>query len=490
MNRPATRQDLWLFVWQQFGLRLPWRKFTAGHSSPFDFVADAFWNPADNVAAWANRSGGKTLSASVLAALQFCPWEGYRQRKARVLSGSEYQASNLYNYWAQWCSSPVLASISRGDLGKHLTRLAIGDMEILSASQKRVRGGKVQDLFRDEEDEIEPDVASAAVGMLASMDGLPARIIVTSTWHRANGPMGRLVQNAGEKGYRLHKWNIWESIARCEPERHEYGRGCLTCRLGKYCLAKGREQKPGATIGIAAECDGIFAIDDAIKQALEWSVEQFAAEAECKRPSLQGLVYPQFDRAIHVRDLDFDANLPTYRSIDWGINGFVCLWFQEGKDGTIYVVDEYHATDATTYKCGLDISRDDKEWPVVGTYCDPAGRQRSDQTGRSNIEVLRSIGVPCQYRTDPWATTVANGISLIRGALRPAIGLPRLFIASSCKGLIKAFEAYALRQVNDQWVDEPKDPQPAEHWMDALRYYFVNRRAPAAASSKTWSITG
>ena len=44
-------------------------------------------------------------------------------------------------------------------------------------------------------------------------------------------------------------------------------------------------------------------------------------------------------------------------------------------------------------------------------------------------------------------------------------------------------EGYELRKVNGEWIDEPKDPQPSEHTMDALRYYFVNRHSPAKTTS-------
>ena len=70
MTKPRTRQRLWDFISAHFGLNLPWKPFTPGHSSPFNFVATAFFNPSLDVAAWASRSGGKTLGASILAALE------------------------------------------------------------------------------------------------------------------------------------------------------------------------------------------------------------------------------------------------------------------------------------------------------------------------------------------------------------------------------------------------------------------------------------
>lgn len=487
MDRPTTREDLWLFIYQHCGLRLPHKSFAPGHSTPFDFVADAFFNPGQDLAAWANRSGLKTLCSSIIAALEFRFCES--KLHGRVLSGSEDQAKNLYEYWQNWCWG-LLADRLKADPQKLLTRLDNGELRILAASQKRVRGAKVQRLFRDEIDEIDPEIYGASVGMLASLDGVPARTVDTSTWHNPAGPMGRLVQEAPQRGIRLHKWNVWESLAQCPTERHQEGRNCEKCPLGEVCLAKARELNRSARMGIASECCGLFGIDDAIKQIRQWSQQQWEAEAECKRPSLEGLVYPKFDRAVHVKaDLDFSDDLPTFRAIDWGLRDFVCLWVQQGKNGNLLVVDEYWAQDALLADNARAILDKDKDWPVHSSFCDPAGRNRNDQTGYSAIDTFRSLGLPCMYATDAWSVEVRNGINLIRAALRPAAGPPRLFIAPACKQLINAFEGYRLRKVNNEFVDEPVKPQPWDHPMDALRYFFVNAQGGPRVESRQMGYT-
>ncbi len=244
-------------------------------------------------------------------------------------------------------------------------------------------------------------------------------------------------------------------------------------------------------MGIAAECCGLFSIDDAIGQLQEWSLQQWQAEAECRRPSLGGLVYPQFDRAVHVTaDVQFRDDLPTYRAVDWGLNNFVCLWAQVDKAGTVYVVDEYWTQDATTYENASRIARRDEARNIEATYCDPAGRSRSDQTGYSNVDVFAGCGIPCRYRLDRWAATVQNGVALIRAALKPAVGRPRLFVAGRCRQLVAAFEAYKLRKLNNEYIDEPQKPQePWEHPLDALRYLLLNIAAPARAEARQMGYT-
>jgi len=471
-----------------FGIKLPHRVFTRGHSTPLDFVADALLHPGKDVAAWANRRGAKTLCGSILAVLEYRFSDG--PIKGRVLAGSEDQARTLYEYWEQGCWN-ILADRLRGEPGRLITRLDNGDFEILAASPKRVRGPGIQRLYWDEVDEIDPSLMAASVGTLTTLKGVPARTVAMSTWHHAHGPMSRLVAEAAHRGVGLHRWNIWETIARCPPERHEHGRGCATCPLGKACVAKGAERNPRAKIGVAAEAVGLFAIDDAIKQYTHWSAEQWRAEAECKRPTLDGMVYAAFDRREHVQaDLDFQADLPVYRAIDWGLNDFVCLWIQPDKRGRVLVVDELWTGQTTTHQVAEEIRKLDRGVRVEATFCDPAGRNRSDQTGYSDIDVFAAAGIPCRYTLSPWAREIRNGVNLIRSALKPATGPPRLLIAGKCARLIEAFESYKLRQVNGQYVDEPVKPQPCDHPMDALRYYFVNRHAPSRAQAQPMRYTG
>ena len=476
MYRPETRPQLWAFIGAHFALWLPHKKFTPGHSTPFDFVADAFFNPQQDLAAWANRSGLKTLCSSVIAALAFL-FSDVKIR-GRVLAGSEAQANNLYSYWEDWCFG-ILRSRLQGQPGRLLTRLDNGEFAILAASPKQVHGPKVQHLYRDEIDEMDPDIYASSIGMLDSRDGVPSRTIDTSTWHHAHGPMGQLVEEAEQRRIKLHKWNVWESIAKCPEPRHQGGKGCRTCDLEPVCIAKARERDRKAKIGIASDCCGLFAIDDAIKQLSQWSKENWEAQAECKRPTLTGLVYPHFDRAIHVKpDLDFDDDLPIFRAIDFGLNDFVCLWLQENKHGQVFVVDEYWSEQTRLGDHARHIMDEDRLVRVEGTYVDPAGRSRNDQTGYSAIDVLNGAGIPCTYSLTKWSTEVKNGVDLIRAYLQPAAGQARLFIAGKCKMLMKAFEAYKLRTVNGEYIDEPIKPQACDHPLDALRYFFVNRHRP------------
>ena len=480
VERPGTNRQLWAFIGAYFDLWLPHRVFTPGHSSPFAFVADAFFHPGQDLAAWASRSGGKTLGASVIAALEFL----YHDRlQGRVLSGSEDQAKFLYQYWQTWCNG-VLSSRLDGPVNRLLTNVAGGRLEILAASQKRVRGPKVQRLFEDELDEIEPEIDTAAVGMIDSAPGMPGRTIYTSTWHRPDGLMGRLIDACPDNGVRLHRWNLWESIERCPPDRHDNGAGCEHCPLAPACLAKAREvfADPRRAVGIAAEGGGIYRIDDAVKAFRKLGAAAWRAEYLCKRPSVEGLVYPEFDPDAH-RDERPPAGLAVYRAIDWGLNVFVCLWLGVDKLGRVYLLDTYRAEQGTLRQ-HADFILAHRLKAVRATYCDPAGRNRNDQTGRSNVEQFARWGMPCTYTSSARLRDVHNGIQMVRAMLKSASGDRRFFYVPSDNNrtFVRAMQSYCNRRVNGVWIDEPADPQEHEHIPDALRYFAVNRQADRAVA--------
>lgn len=477
--KPESKAALWMLVKAAFGLQLPWEPITPGHNTPFEFLSDCFFNPGQDAAIWSCRSGIKTLTLSILAALEFMFADNLQ---ARVLSGSEDQARNLYEYWERWCNTILRGRLS-GPVNRLLTRVMDGRLEILAASQKRVRGPKIQRLYQDEVDEIAPELTSASAGMLASTDDHPSSTRYASTWHRVNGPMGKLVAGCPGNGVKLYKWNLWEALERCQPERHEFGKGCQQCPLCKPCMDQARAIGIRSPIGVAAKCRGLYRVEDAIKVFRKVGVETWDAEYLCRRPATAGLVYQHFDPALHVIKAA-PENLDVYRSIDFGYGCFVCLWIGVDRvSGVIYVLDTYRAESGTVRQHATAINANRLN-NARSTYCDPAGRNRNDQTGHSAIDELRASGISCQYQTSDRWREVANGIRLVRDAIKPAEGSPRLYVVESKANaaFVTDFQSYANRRVNNVYIDDPVDPQPAEHTMDALRYFFVNRASPSVIS--------
>ena len=137
-----------------------------------------------------------------------------------------------------------------------------------------------------------------------------------STMHRPYGIMQREVAAATNVGVPVFKWCLWETIEKCT------GRECSRCPLWADCG------------GRAKQAAGYLKIDDCIAQMRRSSRSAWESEMLCIRPSLENIVFGEFDPAIHVRPVDYDPNLPLYRTLDFGfVNPFVCLWVQVDREG-------------------------------------------------------------------------------------------------------------------------------------------------------------
>ena len=300
---------------------------------------------------------------------------------------------------------------------------------------------------------------------------------------------------------RLLKWCLWEVIERCPTER-----SCSRCPLWSDCGGKARQ------------AEGYFPIDDAIAQQARASRPAWESEMLCLRPRTERLVFSEFDPERHVAPVAYDASLPLYRTLDFGYaNPFVCLWVQvegefgfrnsdsglngtgvrsaatrggagsRGEGGTargsgvggrgsfsdvdlsgvrLRVLAEYVERERAIADHARAMAARDPG-PVVRTYADPAGWQRSDVTGTGPCQELARLGIRCRT---PRAG-ILEGIELVRRLLkvRPD-GATGLTVAPSCTWLLRALATYRWEERSDGARTERPAKDGADHPMDALRY--------------------
>lgn len=218
-----------------------------------------------------------------------------------------------------------------------------------------------------------------------------------------------------------------------------------------------------------------FPIDDAIAIKARSSRSAWQAEMLCRGPQRRDVVFGEFDPAMHVRSVEFCADWPLYRAIDFGYSApLVCLWVQLTPDGAVHVIQEHCQA---RQPLGLHARKILETDPgvVQATYVDPAGRQKESTSGAACTELLASVGIPCTSR----ASTIADGLELIRAALAPAVGEAKLFIHPRCKTLIESFQNYHYPSPNTAGAagENPVKDGP-DHAIDALRYFFINRMRP------------
>jgi len=488
-TRPRSREDLKNYVKVFLGIDVPDKTLCPDHSSPMDYLWHTFSVDfgsaiSDSVGAnhhspisgesairtadaivWANRAGGKTELAAVATLLDglFKP-----NCQIRILGGSGEQSSRMYEYLTTFLSKGFEGALA-GPVRKGSCRFANGaGVEVLTQSATSVRGQHVQKLRCDEVELFDEEVFAAAKFTTLSKDNLTAAMELISTMHRPYGIMQREVAAATDAGAALFKWCLWETIEKC------IGRTCSQCALWVDCQ------------GRAKRAAGYLRIDDCITQMRRSSRSGWEAEMLCIRPSLENVVFGEFDPDIHVRPVDYDPNLPLYRALDFGfVNPFVCLWIQVDHEGTVRVIDEYVRRRAT-----IDIHAKQlrKRTPcpeerVAATFCDPAGAGASDITGTSVVRELRSLGIRTRYRK----SGIVAGIELIRRAIRAGDGQSKVVISPRCCRLIEAMQCYHYPDGGRAGQGElPFKDGLYDHPIDALRYFFVNHQHPTKATTRRY----
>lgn len=470
--RPETPNQLHAYIKTVLGFRMPRRALIEGHDAPFDYVQHAFFEdrlPRDCVV-WANRGGGKTQLGAIVTLLDMLFKPGIQ---VRILGGSLDQSSKMYGYLKHLLEDDVFRDLVAGRITGRMVSLVNGSaVEVLSQSERAVRGHRVHKLRCDEVELFEPEVWDAA--QMVTRSGMcddvfvRASIETMSTMHRPFGLMQRLVRDAASSGRCVFRWSVIDTLRRCEPSRR-----CEDCPLAEYCG------------GLARRAAGFIDIDDAIQQRARIGDATWKAEMLCERPSRSDTVYPEFDRSVHVAE--FDAPIAAREGkadgmwiagMDFGYRSPTVLfwaWHDEDED-VVHIIDELVEAERTTEE--LIDAAGERPWPrPVWIGADPAGHQRSEQTGLSTIALWKRADWPVRSRS----IALEAGIRAVRRRLKRGDGAVGLRIHPRCSALIESLSMYHYPPDKPECTVPVKDGH--DHAADALRYLIIN------LDRGDWSVT-
>lgn len=198
----------------------------------------------------------------------------------------------------------------------------------------------------------------------------------------------------------------------------------------------------------------------------------FMQEYELEFRSVQGAVYPLFDRKVHViPPSEFPEELTYYGTIDFGWHTTAFLLLGVDKDQTWYVVDSVYGKEETL----------DNLIPRIKAVI---GDKRlvlltADSADRDAIEVLSRdfpvVGVNKANDTKGYAT----GIGLVTEKLKPREQLvgqpkPKLFFGSNNNHLIYEVESYRFPEDKEDRNPSDVPIKEDDHGPDALRYHFLH----------------
>lgn len=199
-------------------------------------------------------------------------------------------------------------------------------------------------------------------------------------------------------------------------------------------------------------------------------------------------IFPEFSLSLHVGFPNFDPELPLIRGWDFGWVHPACVWFQIDKSNRVVVLAELMGRTQVIERFAEDvICHGEKLFPNARyeDFGDRAG-DRADPRGVSAetaMQVLKAkIGIDVRYRTTTSATSIKNGLDLMRrklGHITEGI-VDIIFHKERCRILIEgAAGGYACEKNRNGEIlrDTPRQDGFYEHLQDALRYGLVNKFA-------------
>jgi hypothetical protein len=204
------------------------------------------------------------------------------------------------------------------------------------------------------------------------------------------------------------------------------------------------------------------------------TLSTFLQEVELEFRSVQGAVYPDFNRDVHLfKPGEEPQDLTYYGTIDFGWHTTAFLLVGIDRDQNWWVIDEVYGKEET-----LD--------SIKPRIKDRLGDKRlvmmvADSANRDAIEVMQRdfsvYGVNKANDTKGFST----GISLITEKLKPRTQLigppkPTMFISKTCKNFVYEIEAYRFPEEKKERNAEDVPMKLDDHGPDALRYLALHMK--------------
>lgn len=478
---------LYRFIRTIMGFNIPRNKVCEDHCAPFDFISDSFFDVTSKMLVIANRNGGKTQNFGILNAL-----DSTCKKNCEVASvgAIEDQAKKCYKYTTDIIKKPYFKNLLSKDPMISLTQLDNGsEICVLPGTMSGVNGPHPQRTNFDEVELTQWKILMEFMSMAKSGKGVPSCVRITSTRKFSHGCMQRLIDEKDKRGFKMYMWCIWETIERCTDARSgtvpcyvlipdeqvkalvpikvfsenkdDYGKefpldviqknrekysGCLACPLVEVCRTK------------AKRSDGYYEIKDTIDKFTSMDRTVWNAQWECKKPGSDGLVYREFDEAVHVISKNSFKFNPDYLCLagqDFGYSDPAgTLFIQFLPNGDAIIFDELYERH--------------KQTPVlVKHYWKPKQAQYNcavwfaDTENADAISQMESAGIPVVGANKD----IISGVARVRSWFRTADGYVRLYITDNCVNTIAELKSY---RYPEQGGDKPVDGN--NHLMDPLRY--------------------
>lgn len=199
--------------------------------------------------------------------------------------------------------------------------------------------------------------------------------------------------------------------------------------------------------------------------------DAYAQEYEADFTRRTGLIFPEFDRGIHVRDFEVVSKYPLEMGQDFGYTHPTAMIYSYfDNDDVWYIFDEYYEVGKTIFEHSGGILAKRRQYAntqkaIYGDSEDPQSIGEYANFGVFITPVIKRRG-----KDD----SVLVGIDRIRERLKvdPVTKKPKMFIHPNCRNLIREIENYAWKEFKEEG-DNEIPLKLDDHAIDAMRYIII-----------------
>lgn len=392
-------------------------------------------------------------------------------------------------------------------------------IEVLPCTLKACNGPHVPLVVVDEIDTVSGEGVKAFAeinGMLDTREGKQALRVGISTRKTRYGLMNAQIENAEAEGRTVRRWTAFEFMERCSDERsgtekinlwvnqdkmevltedvyakkdrikqkdytmYEGYTGCATCPIFSICLTDAKKQTSTSPMLKNLDVDLIQKVKSG---GADWALAQLMN----LKPSVEGIIYREFDEKIHLKDWNqmwqiltgkefpgecthdifvmkcHEMGLPCYAGIDWGYSSpnTVVFFFMDKRDN-VFIVKTDGMTQISTPTWIHHIKTKYHLKYRVQLYV-------PDQADQGAIQEMKKAGLPTA--NDAKKPEIMTGIQVIKKLLKvPGTTESKLFLAKETTShIVNEFSLYHYKTDAAGIVTDDPDTEN-DHWLDALRY--------------------
>ena len=531
---PTTDEQLHAWLLKSTGYYVPRAAVVEGHRSPFELIADLYFNRITDAVALAGRETGKTTDTALLH-LANGRWKPNHETTHFGSTGT--QAGRCDTEYGKALRSPSYDAAPprrRGKQGggnEYISDDGHVVCEILPGTDTQTQGGHPHLVSFDEAEQSKYQPFENAKGMPSEYRHGDERdvgqFLTLSTRQYRSGRMQAILDTAQADGIPIYEWNVFESMEPCDGKKGRHKCNGWECPLALWCMGgappDGSEEAvevpheceaKGPAHGRAVHADGYRSYQQILTVFGRNSRETWEAQHLCLRPESSSLIYSTFNRANAPSPEDVSFYVPgdgrLLLSYDWGWTDPTILQFVQEVDGlrpdgtmglAWYVFDEivdnehdgvWYADRVIEKICNLpdyngptpkhwdQMKRGRRPWPKISGWPEvwPAV-VAGDPSAVQLRNALRASGLgarsPRRVKHE-----IAQGQQVLR-AFIAAGGGRRLYVDPvACPVTVTALERYGAKRLPDGSYGELPD-QAAEnhvysHPTDALRYLAWTQR--------------